>query len=98
MTSGYPIPIAEFKAWVSDHNGRGHELLRCDDPRVKARGLVCLECQEWVKVLASDFDADAELRTAPVTAAKCDPNDFKWKRGPVFDDDFSMTQNWFHHD
>ena len=103
MSTGYPIPLAEFKAWKRFHEERGHTLLSTDDPRVRARGIVCIECQDWCKVLADEVDEDQELSawmSDQTEQARCRAEDFRWERasGPVRDDDFSMTQNYFHRD
>lgn len=40
MITSYSVSLKEFKAWKVKHEA--HQLLRCDDPRVKAHGTACL--------------------------------------------------------
>ncbi len=102
-TTSYPVSLQEFKSWKARHEGCGHKLLRADDFRVKARGIVCLDCQGWWKVLASEWDADPELKAWALDQteqAKGREEDFRWvaAKGPVFEDDFSMTSNYYSDD
>ena len=96
MTNPFPVPVEEFKAWKKWHEERGHQVLRCDDPRCRSRGLVCIECQDWNKVLVEHWDQDPELSAQPIKDAKFNDRTFEWSAPPTFnDDDFSMTQNYF---
>lgn len=83
MTTPYPISLKEFKAWKVKHEV--HQLLRCDDPRVKARGIVCLDCDDWCKVLFTEFDKDENLTAwskQQTDHARCRAEDFRWERAP----------------
>lgn len=77
----YPVSLQNFKSWKIDHENSNHVLLQCDDERVKSRGIVCIDCQCWYKVLIKDFDSDSELVSwskKQTYRATTRIEDFKW--------------------
>jgi hypothetical protein len=83
MTNDFPIPMCDFQEWLVHHTGLGHQILRCDDPRVSACGFVCIECQDWQKVTLLEWDAHPEMAGFQPSEALFEERTFTWKSSDV---------------
>jgi hypothetical protein len=89
------MKVDDLLGWVQSHEQQGHQVCPTDNPRDKTRGACCLTCNEWV-------DGPAEL-SPEIRAWRQGFREKIAERArsagrPVpalFDDDFSMTANYF---
>jgi hypothetical protein len=87
--------LEKYKIWTDKHNT--HCIFRADSPVRKMYGWACSDCNDVLEIYLDDFNSELKqleqerISKLPV-ADKVDKKIHDW----AIDDDFSMTQNWFH--
>lgn len=79
--------------WFKDH--KNHKIIPADNPAKNLRGILCNDCNSIIEYNSSvQIKEISNWRKLFYKAfAFCEP-----KRTIIMEDDFSMTQNYFHDD
>lgn len=87
----------ELAEWVERHEAAGHEVGPADNPKDRTHGAFCGTCNEWAEgdgELTPELKASRERYRQKIKQRLAEHPE----RSPpaVWDDDFSMTANYFH--